>query len=330
MNTLDSPLEALALNYLNYALLTAVNSIWAWVAVITAAVSFWRIRALSSPPEPLCRSQDAASETPKAAETAARVPKHLLSAPMKKTSCCVVERESSTKTKFSLYYEEDYYFRGDDGGGESEDGGDAAEAVSESENVGRWCDDWERMMVVRMGDMGWYRWQDTTVLDGSVVRLWDGGRRRRRTAALLVDGGVRYAHVPSQNNRHQNWVYYPTTMQMDTSEQTSELGLLPPPPPPQVAMQMDTTAQTGEFLILGICAYNDELDVISIFKGTTLMDVSLYFAPPYKLYVTLKEDEDVLNMCRLHKRLKLPIIDMMAVPNSEPNERQGKNNYIGR
>ncbi|KAG8390671.1 hypothetical protein BUALT_Bualt01G0107900 [Buddleja alternifolia] len=54
-----------------------------------------------------------------------------------------------------------------------------------------------------------------------------------------------------------------------------------------------------------------------------------YFAPPYKLYVTLKEDEDVLNMCQLHKRLKLPIVDMMAVPNSEPNERRGENNYTG-
>ncbi|KAG8363004.1 hypothetical protein BUALT_BualtUnG0015200 [Buddleja alternifolia] len=129
------------------------------------------------------------------------------------------------------------------------------------------------------------------------------------------------------------------------SAQTSELGLLPPPP--QVEMQTDTTAQTGEFQILGICAYNDELDVISIFKGTTLMDVFIvlarkwlemnlgciqlqYFAPPYKLYATSKEDEDILNMCPLHKRLKLPNVDMMAVPNSEPNERRGENSYTGR
>ncbi|KAG6389413.1 hypothetical protein SASPL_150881 [Salvia splendens] len=41
---LDSPLEALAFNYLSYALLTAVNNIWAWLAV-----SFWRIRVLSTP-----------------------------------------------------------------------------------------------------------------------------------------------------------------------------------------------------------------------------------------------------------------------------------------
>ncbi|KAG8383673.1 hypothetical protein BUALT_Bualt04G0038300 [Buddleja alternifolia] len=42
------------------------------------------------------------------------------------------------------------------------------------------------------------------------------------------------------------------------------------------------------------------------------------------------DDEDVLNMCRLHKRLKLPIDDMMAVPNSEPNELRGEKNYTGR
>ena len=44
MNALDSPLEALALDYINVGFLTIVNNLWTWVAVITAAVSFWRIR----------------------------------------------------------------------------------------------------------------------------------------------------------------------------------------------------------------------------------------------------------------------------------------------
>ncbi|KAL0410383.1 UNVERIFIED_CONTAM: hypothetical protein Slati_3628000 [Sesamum latifolium] len=207
MNALDSPLEALALNYLSYGFLTAVNNIWAWVAVITAAVSFWRIRALSSAPvstspEPRCRSQDTASTSssapPKVAERAAAEPAavstageaQLSSAPTK-TSCPTLEREGSTKTKFSLYYEEDD-FREDDEGGENEDDGDRAAVVGEKS--GRCVsEDWERMMVVvRTGDMGWYRWQDRAVFDGSVVRLWDQGRgrRRRQAAALLVDGGV--------------------------------------------------------------------------------------------------------------------------------------------
>ncbi|KAK6147570.1 hypothetical protein DH2020_018482 [Rehmannia glutinosa] len=199
MNALDSPLEALALNYLTYGVQTAVNSIWAWVAVITAAVSFWSLRALSSPPPELrSRSQVAestSSQPPKAAERAAAEnpatvstpgETQVLSAPIK-TSCLMLEGEIGTKTKFSLYYKEEDDFREDVDGGESDDDGDAA--AMRSEKLGRWCDDWERMMVVRMGDMGWYRWQDTTSLDGNVVRLWDGCRQRH-AAALVVDGGV--------------------------------------------------------------------------------------------------------------------------------------------
>ncbi|KAL0338855.1 UNVERIFIED_CONTAM: hypothetical protein Sangu_1407600 [Sesamum angustifolium] len=207
MNALDSPLEALALNYLSYGFFTAVNNIWAWVAVITAAVSFWRIRALSSAsvstPEPRRWSQDTASSTsssapPKVAERVAVGPAavstageaQLSSAPAK-TSCPTLGREASTKTKFSLYYGE-VDFREDDEGGENENDGDGAAVVGEKS--GRYLsEDWERMMVVvRMGDMGWYRWQDRAVFDGSVVRLWDQGkgRRRRHAAALLVDGGV--------------------------------------------------------------------------------------------------------------------------------------------
>ncbi|KAL2250997.1 UNVERIFIED_CONTAM: hypothetical protein Sindi_2222000 [Sesamum indicum] len=200
MNALDSPLEALALNYLSYGFFTAVNNIWAWVAVITAAVSFWRIRALSSAPvstpEPRRRSHDTASTSssapPKVAEpaTLSTAGETQLSSAPAKTSCPTLGREGSTKTKFSLYYEEDD-FREYDEGGENEDDGDGTAGVSEKS--GRYLsEDWERMMVVvRMGDMGWYRWQDRAVFDGSVVRLWDQGRgRRRHAAALLVDGGV--------------------------------------------------------------------------------------------------------------------------------------------
>ncbi|KAL8488139.1 hypothetical protein ACS0TY_023968 [Phlomoides rotata] len=164
MDALESPLEALAFNYLTYGLLTAVKNIWARVAVITAAVSFWRIRFSSS--------------TPEAAESAAEQPAIVSSSSelaLSKASFSVLEREGSTKMKFTLYIEE-----GDDGG--EDDGGEAAAVVSPK----WWCDDWEKMMVMRMGDMGWYKWQDTTALDGSVVRLWE----RREAAALVVDGGV--------------------------------------------------------------------------------------------------------------------------------------------
>ncbi|KAL7096142.1 hypothetical protein ACP275_10G065000 [Erythranthe tilingii] len=199
MDALDSPLEALALNYLTYGFLTVVNSsIWAWVAVITAAVSFWRFRALSSP-----ELRNAASCKAVATAEAEEEEAIVTDAPVR-GFCRVLERECSTKTKFRLYYEEEEEaedFRGGDGGDGDDyrseaadfrggDGGDGddyrSEAAAEAEVSEkldycprRRCDDWERTMVVmRMGDLGWYRRQDMTALDGSVVRLWEGRRRR--------------------------------------------------------------------------------------------------------------------------------------------------------
>lgn len=207
MNALDhSPFEALALNYLRYGFLTAVNSIWTWVAFVTAAVSFWRIRAASSPlvsrPDPRGCIQDAVSTSssplktaeevePASASTPAGETKHLLSA-RTTASCGVAESEGISKVKkFSLYYNEDIFREIDEGGGEEGDGGcNGDRAAVMGEKLGWWCDDvWERRMVVRMGNMGWHRCQDLAVLDGSVVRLW-GGRRRRAAAALVPGGGA--------------------------------------------------------------------------------------------------------------------------------------------
>ncbi|KAK4432775.1 hypothetical protein Salat_1039700 [Sesamum alatum] len=193
-----SPLEALALNYLSYGFLTAVNSVWTWVAVITAAVSFWRIRASSSPlvsrPEPRGSILDAVSTSswspPKTAEevgpASASTPgetKHLLSAGP--TASCGLE--GSSKVKFSLCYNEDVFRESDEGGEDEDDGGcNGGRAVVMSGESGWWCDDvWERTTVVRMGDMGWYRCQDLAAIDGSVVRLW-GGRRRRAAAGGAI------------------------------------------------------------------------------------------------------------------------------------------------
>nr|ACU15609.1 unknown [Glycine max] len=40
-----------------------------------------------------------------------------------------------------------------------------------------WWNRWERLLQLRNGESenGWYRWQDLTELNGSVVRIWDGG-----------------------------------------------------------------------------------------------------------------------------------------------------------
>ncbi|KAL1531308.1 hypothetical protein AAHA92_33999 [Salvia divinorum] len=167
---LDSPLEALAFNYLTYGFLTAVNNIWAWIAVVTAAVSFWRIRGLSSPsssttdPSTSCHDAAVESEPP---VVPARAP------------CVVLERQGSRKMKFSLYYKEEV----EDLRGNDEDGGEIEECGFEA-----WRGDWEAVIALRTGDMVFYRWQDRTVLNGNVVRLWEG-RRRKHVAAQVVDGG---------------------------------------------------------------------------------------------------------------------------------------------
>ncbi|CAI9780325.1 unnamed protein product [Fraxinus pennsylvanica] len=192
MNALDSPLEALAFNYLSYGVLTAVNSIWPLVAVLTAAVSFWRIRALSSSKwVPRGRSTDCASTslspvdedvTAADAEVASTSSQFNTYLSGSNTKFRVLERQGTTKGKFTLYYDKDESRtgEGDDNGGRNDDGATA------NEKLGLCCDDWESMMVMKIGGMGWYQYQDLTVLDGSVVRLWDS--RWQRNAAAV--GGV--------------------------------------------------------------------------------------------------------------------------------------------
>ncbi|KAE8724471.1 hypothetical protein F3Y22_tig00010526pilonHSYRG00014 [Hibiscus syriacus] len=43
----------------------------------------------------------------------------------------------------------------------------------------RW-ESWERVLRLRKGETGWYRYQDLTAINGNVVRLWDGSCRRAR------------------------------------------------------------------------------------------------------------------------------------------------------
>lgn len=171
MNALESPpLEALAFNYLTYGVLTAVNNIWTVVALLTAAVSFWRIKSLSvspkSDPPPRVRDSSPAKFSPP---------------PPEPVECLQVERvrsfrtaesgDGTTRGKFTVYYNEEDNVR--EGEGESE---------SECEGFdGRYCygrdEGWYERM--KMGGGRWYRYQDLTVLDGNVVRLWDGGCRGR-------------------------------------------------------------------------------------------------------------------------------------------------------
>ncbi|KAI8565319.1 hypothetical protein RHMOL_Rhmol03G0249800 [Rhododendron molle] len=165
MNSLDSPLEALAFNYLSFAFSTAVNNVWTWLALTTAAVSFWKIRAAAVCAGP-AKSQ--------------RPDRRRINEPISTVSTTttavnfVLETDGGAnegrrrvrRGKFTVYYDE--ISAGVEGDSTADDGGEGC----------RWGGDWERGLRMRVGEdvsLGWYRNQDLTVIDGNVVRLWDWG-----------------------------------------------------------------------------------------------------------------------------------------------------------
>ncbi|KAL6965799.1 hypothetical protein U1Q18_036860 [Sarracenia purpurea var. burkii] len=92
-----------------------------------------------------------------------------------------VEKET-TRRKFTVYYEDD----GEDELSPPEEVGEdrVGELVTAVGGGGGgggeedWCEGWKGTMRLRTGDMEWYRHQNLTVLDGNVVKLWDGCRRK--------------------------------------------------------------------------------------------------------------------------------------------------------
>ncbi|KAL9314596.1 hypothetical protein ACSQ67_020048 [Phaseolus vulgaris] len=168
MNVLDSNVEALAFNYLSFGLLTALNNLWACLALLTAALSFWKIRSAGCPkpnpeaqptagPEPLTPSQEKTEPTREAVNANGGAEEDV---------------DGVRKGKFTVYYEEHVQCACD-----CENEGFAT-AWEESEgSQTEWWERWERLLRLRNGESenGWYTRQDVTVLNGSVVRLWDGG-----------------------------------------------------------------------------------------------------------------------------------------------------------
>lgn len=203
MSALGSPLEALAFDHLSFGLFTVVNNVWTWVAVITAAVSVWRFKASSLPgakfPHEATRQVERLAAEP-ALATAAVAPsivetaKPSTAVAPSSPSPCLFNAEGRTSGKFTFYYDrrEEEEDRGDDVNGEAD--GEEGCIGGEKQWVGVGEGWWEVTMRMRMGDhMGFYSYQDLTVLDGSVVRLWDGCRRRRSEgsscAPLISCGG---------------------------------------------------------------------------------------------------------------------------------------------
>ncbi|KAA8523358.1 hypothetical protein F0562_009781 [Nyssa sinensis] len=203
MNALDSPLEALAFNYATFGFSTVVNNIWTWIAVLTAAVSVWTIRATGSPKsEPRIRNPDVSPPKAvlpppdKVAELASASASTSTSAPLATMSPSVfaVESDGATKGKFSVYYEDDRDHDGEGADGELDDDEDLGSVVAV--DGGEWFDGWDTILRMRKGEMGWYRFQDTTVLDGNVVRLWDGECRLRKSIEIPADGWLDKPPLP--------------------------------------------------------------------------------------------------------------------------------------
>ncbi|KAG7555978.1 hypothetical protein ISN44_As11g020550 [Arabidopsis suecica] len=208
MSTLESPLEALAFEYASFGVFAVVNNVWTWIAVVTAAFSFWRIRVTTigvgdghacvlieeltgSKSENESGRLEPKSITGPVKESVARVKETVtktevyapqsITGPVKETVGARVKEtvtkkeplmcdDGVTKGKLTMYYEVD--------GERCVDG--ELTAVSYGGGLGNcggeWWEKWERVVRMRNGDDSWYRYVDLTVINGNVVRLWDDTR----------------------------------------------------------------------------------------------------------------------------------------------------------
>ncbi|KAF3439726.1 hypothetical protein FNV43_RR18004 [Rhamnella rubrinervis] len=191
MSVLDSPLEPLTFNFLSFGFFTFVHNLWTWLALITAAVSVWKIRASGSGSS-ICLDSDSGSSPPCNHETSNGSPPVTEVESSPTTSSSIIAAASApslvapedddgvgTKgTKFRVYYESDDG-EGDDGELTAAEESGAGEEVEVAEEGGDWWESWERMLKMRSGEMSWYRYQDMRDINGNVVRLWDGFTARQ-------------------------------------------------------------------------------------------------------------------------------------------------------
>lgn len=186
MATLVSPLEALAFEYVSFGVLAVINNVWTWIAVVTAAVSFWRIRVTTIGDDGRRHGCGLLEE-----QTASKTEQERqgVAGPVKETAEARVEEalvmktevwetlmcdDGVTKGKMTMYYE--VYV---DGGRDVDEDGELTSAVNYgcgSGDCGEWWERWEGVVKMRNGDENWYRYVDLMVINGSVVRLWDDKR----------------------------------------------------------------------------------------------------------------------------------------------------------
>ncbi|RAL42686.1 hypothetical protein DM860_009193 [Cuscuta australis] len=185
INSLATPLDnALAFNNPSHG--GFLTALWAWAAVLTAAVGLWRIKssAMSAQSDPRPEFQNGSSDHPAPPRDIA------LSSPPPAESSWVSAPDSTAGEaatgvrkgeKFTAYFDGDDAVDGNAGGVDdiykNRNGGDG-----EGGGIGlvdEWYRIWEGAIETRNGGAGWYRNQDLTVINGNVVRLWDRSRRRR-------------------------------------------------------------------------------------------------------------------------------------------------------
>lgn len=194
MNALESsPFDVVAVDFLSFGFFTVVNNLWTWVAVVTAAVSFWKIRASApsvlSVAEP-CHDRNSKSKgfesisengflTESAAGHHNTVGQMEKTVPKPSAGLITVghgDDRVNTKGKLTVYYCEESYASSC-----CSETTTSTKGMEQSEEVGcefvlgldgsiEW---WERMLRFRRGGSSWYRCQDLTVLNGNVVRLWN-------------------------------------------------------------------------------------------------------------------------------------------------------------
>ncbi|KAF8034011.1 hypothetical protein BT93_C0325 [Corymbia citriodora subsp. variegata] len=213
-DAIDSRVEALAFQYTSFGLFAVINNFWTLVAVVTAAVSVLGIRAAAgssavrrrrepnSAPPPRSDGRGAGGPNASGPIPEARRPAHVAERSAPEAAAADGSSVASTladdyagselgdgatkgRRKFTAYYKDDGECEREAAAAEEEDAREG-----DSCRGGEWWESWERVLKARNGEMWWYRCQDTGVLNGAVVRLWDdsryGGGRRRESSGCAM------------------------------------------------------------------------------------------------------------------------------------------------
>ncbi|KAK8941250.1 hypothetical protein KSP39_PZI010114 [Platanthera zijinensis] len=154
---LELPAEALVFRYSA----TIAGYLGTCLAIFVAGVGVWRIRHFGSASRSTSVSNSPSPAVSPVISTPSPASSPILPG-MAMTECG--DGGSLTKGRFTAYYI-----------AEEENGGEECERGRNGVSASVRCFDlfnWERK-----GDLGWYSYQDRTSINGSVVRLWDDGRR---------------------------------------------------------------------------------------------------------------------------------------------------------